>query len=104
MNGSGRLSRLTATLIGLSASTSPATVAAATPNRRRTVAHSTATDAAPAIALGSRRLQLRVAEHAGAERLDPQRDGRLVDGDEPAGVERVEEEVVPLSSRASAAE
>ena len=58
MNGSGRFSRFTAALIGLSAITSPATVAAATPNRRRTVHQSTPTTAAPATALGRSRLQL----------------------------------------------
>ena len=56
MNGSGRLSRLTATLIGLSARMPAETVAAAIPNRGRIVHHRIATAAAPAIALGSIRL------------------------------------------------
>jgi hypothetical protein len=57
-NGSGRLSRSTATFTGLTARTRPASVAATGPNRRRTVTHSRATAPAPARALGSSRLQL----------------------------------------------
>ena len=57
-NGSGRFRRLTEAVTGLKASTTPATVAAPTPNRRRTVTQSTPTLAAPATALGRRRLQL----------------------------------------------
>ena len=56
MNGSGRLSRLTATLMGLNARIAPETVAAITPKRGRMVHQSSATAAAPAIALGSMRL------------------------------------------------
>jgi hypothetical protein len=57
-NGSGTLSRFTATLIGLRASTAPAMVAAVAPKRRRTVHHNRATANVPASALGSRTLQL----------------------------------------------
>ncbi len=58
MNGSGRLRRLTATEMGVSASTRPAIVAAVTPNQRRTISQSSATLAAPATALGSSSDQL----------------------------------------------
>ena len=57
-HGSGRLSRLTATFTGDSASTRPATVAATSPNWRRTTTQSTATAAAPARADGSSTLQV----------------------------------------------
>lgn len=53
-NGSGRFRRFTATEIGVSASTRPATVAATVPKYRRTRSHNSATEAAPATALGSR--------------------------------------------------
>ena len=99
-NGSGRFSRLTEALIGLRASTSPATVAAPTPNRRRTVhpehaharraGHGAREEEAPA----------RVAEQPDRERADPQRHRRLVDRDVAARVERGEEEVVPAGGHA----
>src|SRR4029079_3313913 len=56
MNGSGRLIRSVATLIGLTASVAAAAVAAATPKRRRTMHHRSATVAVPAMTLGSSRL------------------------------------------------
>ena len=58
IHGSGRLRRLTATLIGDTANTKPAIVAATTPNRRRTMHHKTATAAVPAKADGRIRLHV----------------------------------------------
>src|SRR5581483_6066409 len=54
MKGSGRFSRSTATDTGVSASATPATVAANTPKCAFTISHSRPTLAAPAPALGSR--------------------------------------------------
>ncbi len=53
MNGSGRLSRFTDTLTGVTASTSAAIVAATAPKWRRTIEKSSATEAVPANADGS---------------------------------------------------
>src|SRR5207249_8099814 len=51
---SGRLSRLTATVMGVTASTSAAISPAVFPNTRLTPKYNTTTDAIPAIAPGSR--------------------------------------------------
>ena len=45
--------------------------------------------------LGEQQAEGGEAEQPGARHLHPQREGRLVDGDEPSGVEGGEEEVVP---------
>ena len=58
MNGSGRLSRFTETLTGLTASTSAAIVAATAPKWRRMIENRIATEAVPARAPGNSSVQL----------------------------------------------
>ncbi len=55
-SASGLLWREIATVIGVVASTRPATKPAARPNRRRTRSYTSATDATPISACGTRRL------------------------------------------------
>ncbi len=57
MNASGSLNRKTSVATGTRAKATPAMIAGAGPNQRRTVVYSTPTVATPASACGSRRLQ-----------------------------------------------
>ena len=87
------LLRAVATEIGVTARTSAAIRPASRPNWRPTSWAISQTEATAARAPGQEEADAVVAEDPRRERLDPEAQRRLVEGDEAARVERSEEEV-----------
>ena len=94
-SASGLLTRPIATVTGVMASAAAASTPAGGPNSRRTVANSSATAAIVNSACGSRSESEEKPNTRADRPMQPQRERRLVHGDEAAGIERAEEPGLP---------